>query len=41
MSMQAEQMHKKLGIVPDPGRQNMKTLDAGHRPNNKSQTFLV
>jgi hypothetical protein len=32
---------KELRILPHPGRQSKKTVDAGGRPNNGSQAFLV
>jgi hypothetical protein len=32
---------KKLPVVPHPGRQSKKTVDAGLRPNHGNQTFLT
>jgi hypothetical protein len=32
---------KELRIIPYPGRQSKKTLDAGRRPNNENQAFMV
>jgi hypothetical protein len=31
---------KEICIVPHPGRQNKKTVNAGRRPNNANQEFL-
>jgi hypothetical protein len=32
---------KELCILPHPGRQSTKIVDAGRRPNNGNQAFLV
>jgi hypothetical protein len=32
---------KELRIAPHPGGQNKKTADAGCRPNNGNQAFLL